>query len=60
MYSNISFKGSAIDSLLMLDLLSFIDGQLDFINVCDKVGISVYDAIEPLEILLNENLISTN
>lgn len=60
MYPTISTKNSDNQVKLMMDLISFCDGQNSLLDIADKLNTPIWDLYEIIENLLQENILEVS
>lgn len=60
MYPTISTKNSDNQVKLMMNLISFCDGQNSLLDIADKLNIPIWDLYEIIENLLQENILEVS
>ena len=60
MYETVSIKGRALSSRKILNVLSFIDGDTDLIEISSKTGLKFEEIVEITKTLESHKIIHNN
>ena len=58
LYPTLSKKNSGYQTRVLMNLLSYCDGEHSLIDIAEKINLPAWDLYEPIEILISNDLIS--